>query len=165
MDQKLLGIMMLAVGAFLVISVYSYTSEIAALGAELHKNCDMSDAVCPYKRGAPIESYHGYFLSAMVVIAGAYMGFFQKKAEKVVVEKPTAVDRSKTRKAMESLVGDEKQVFHMLSGSDGAMFQSDIMQKTGFSKVKTSRILDRLELKGLAERRRRGMANLVVLKV
>jgi uncharacterized membrane protein len=42
--------------------------------------------------------------------------------------------------------------------------QSDIVNNTSLTKVKVTRLLDKLEGKGLVERRRRGMGNLVVLK-
>ena len=44
------------------------------------------------------------------------------------------------------------------------MFQADLIDKSGLGKVKISRILDRLEGKGLIERKRRGMNNIVVFK-
>ena len=44
------------------------------------------------------------------------------------------------------------------------MFQSELVEKTGHTKVKMTRILDKLEAKGLIERRRKGMTNLVFLK-
>ena len=59
---------------------------------------------------------------------------------------------------------DEKKVFDVLIKGDGSVFQNDLTKSTSYSKVKVSRILDRLETKGLIERRRRGMSNIVVLK-
>ena len=44
------------------------------------------------------------------------------------------------------------------------VFQSDIVEKTGFPKVKVTRLLDRMEHRGLVERRRRGMSNIVLIK-
>ncbi|PIN91750.1 hypothetical protein COU61_01900 [Candidatus Pacearchaeota archaeon CG10_big_fil_rev_8_21_14_0_10_35_13] len=47
---------------------------------------------------------------------------------------------------------------------DGTLFQSDLVDKSGFDKVKVTRILDKLEGKGFIERKRRGMSNVVILK-
>jgi uncharacterized membrane protein len=47
---------------------------------------------------------------------------------------------------------------------NGSVYQSDIVRETKQSKVKITRILDQLEGKGLIERKRRGMTNIVVLK-
>ena len=44
------------------------------------------------------------------------------------------------------------------------MYQSDVMKELELSKVKVTRILDRLEGKGILERKRRGMTNIVILK-
>lgn len=67
--------------------------------------------------------------------------------------------------SIKSLDAEEKKIYQLLENSDGTIFQSDLVAKTGFSKVKVSRIIDKLETKGIVERRRRGMANLIVLKI
>jgi uncharacterized membrane protein len=59
---------------------------------------------------------------------------------------------------------DEKTVINKIIEENGETFQSNLINKTGFSKVKITRILDKLEAKGLIERKRRGMSNLVVIK-
>ena len=62
------------------------------------------------------------------------------------------------------LGGDEKSVYQVIADSSGALFQSEVVEKSGFGKVKVTRILDKLEAKGLIERRRRGMTNMILLK-
>ena len=59
---------------------------------------------------------------------------------------------------------DEKKIVDLLLQEDNAMFQADLMEKLGIGKVKTTRILDKLEAKQIIERKRRGMNNIVVLK-
>ncbi len=59
---------------------------------------------------------------------------------------------------------EEKNIYNNLKENKGSMYQSDLTRKTGFSKVKVSRILDRMEQKDILERKRRGMTNIVVLK-
>ena len=63
-----------------------------------------------------------------------------------------------------TLDSGEKKVYSALLESGGSAYQGNLLKETGFSKVKVSRILDKLEQKGVLERKRRGMANLVVLK-
>ena len=46
----------------------------------------------------------------------------------------------------------------------GSIYQSELVNKTGFNKVKVTRILDSLESQNLIERKRRGMTNIVILK-
>ena len=59
---------------------------------------------------------------------------------------------------------DEKKIVDLLLQEDNAMFQADLMEKLGIGKVKTTRILDKLEAKQIIERKRRGMNNIVILK-
>jgi uncharacterized membrane protein len=59
---------------------------------------------------------------------------------------------------------EEKKAIVLLKEADGTMFQSDLVDKSGFTKVKITRILDVLEGKRLVERKRRGMTNVVILK-
>jgi len=70
----------------------------------------------------------------------------------------------KPKKAPKGLTGDEKKVFDLIAKSDRTIYQHEIVKQTEFSKVKITRVLDKLESKDLIERRRRGMSNIVVLK-
>ncbi len=69
-----------------------------------------------------------------------------------------------TRKiSIDRLEGDEKRVVEYIL-EKGPAYQGVIAKELGISKVRMTRILDRLEAKGLVERKRHGMTNLVVLK-
>lgn len=59
---------------------------------------------------------------------------------------------------------EEQKVYEILKSSGGSSFQGDLLKGTEFSKVKVTRILDRMEMKDILERKRRGMTNIVVLK-
>jgi len=65
---------------------------------------------------------------------------------------------------MSTLDKEEKIVLERIIESEGTIFQSDLVEKTEFPKVKITRILDRLEGRNLVERKRRGMTNIVILK-
>lgn len=58
---------------------------------------------------------------------------------------------------------DERSVVQILADEGGTIFQSQLVESSGFSKSKVSIILDRLEARGILERRRHGMSNVVVL--
>ncbi len=70
----------------------------------------------------------------------------------------------KKTKAKFNIEGEEKQVYEILNNYEGSVYQSDIVKETGWSKVKVTRVLDKMESKGLIERRRRGMTNVIFLK-
>jgi uncharacterized membrane protein len=61
------------------------------------------------------------------------------------------------------LNADEKRVLSIVRGEKGGMLQSDIVIKSGYSKVKTHRILKGLENKGIIKRGRHGITNKVML--
>ena len=66
---------------------------------------------------------------------------------------------------IEGLTGeDERKIVQIISDEGGTIFQSQLVERSGFSKSKVSIVLDRLEARGLLERRRHGMSNAVVLK-
>ena len=58
----------------------------------------------------------------------------------------------------------EFKIYDAVLDSDGIISQSELTEITGLSKSDISRTLDLLESKGLVERRRRGMGNIVLLK-
>jgi len=74
-------------------------------------------------------------------------------------------DPGSWEKLIEGLTGeDERKIVQIISDEGGTIFQSQLVERSGFSKSKVSIVLDRLEARGLLERRRHGMSNAVVLK-
>ena len=61
------------------------------------------------------------------------------------------------------LDGDERRLMRVIVQSRGDLLQRDLVTTTGFSDAKVSRLLDRLEERGLVVRERQGMANRVRL--
>ena len=59
---------------------------------------------------------------------------------------------------------DEKVIVRIVIDDGGTIFQSQLVEKSGFSKSKVSLILDKLEARKILERKRHGMTNVVVLK-
>lgn len=62
------------------------------------------------------------------------------------------------------LKDDERKVYEAILDAGGIINQSELPEKIGLSKTSISRILDLLESRGLVERRRRGMGNIVLLR-
>jgi uncharacterized membrane protein len=85
------------------------------------------------------------------------------------VEKPAEISvlgerKERWGKISKTLKDDERKIYEVILDSDGLINQSEIAEKTGLSKSNVSRSLDLLESKGLVERKRRGMGNIVQLK-
>jgi hypothetical protein len=59
---------------------------------------------------------------------------------------------------------DEQKIVNLIIEEGGTIFQSQLVDRSGYSKSKVSLILDRLEAKKIVERKRHGMSNAIVLK-
>jgi len=99
-------------------------------------------------------------IACLVIVIGVFF-IFAKPKEKIIIKK---IKERKKKLNLEGLDKDEKKVIDLLQGENGAMFQKTLMEKLEIGKVKTTRLLDKLEAKQLIERKRRGMNNIVVLK-
>ena len=64
---------------------------------------------------------------------------------------------------MRLLDGDERRLMRLIVQSRGDVLQRDLVTATAFSDAKVSRLLDRLEERGLVVRERQGMTNRVRL--
>ncbi|MBU5537389.1 MAG: helix-turn-helix domain-containing protein [Candidatus Aenigmatarchaeota archaeon] len=114
---------------------------------------------CTLVNHIPVQAYAGFGILIVSAGIGSYLALNQPKGERT-----QTISKAKLNKIIKDLSEDEKKIFNELTKNDGSAFQNDLINVSGFSKVKVSRILDRLETKGLVERRRRGMSNLVLLK-
>jgi len=113
-------------------------------------------------------------ITVVVLLIGLYLVFFgeeQKIITKIKMFKPPAaqvepekISVDNYRKVLSDLNADERAILEKVIEAQGTLFQSELVDKTGFTKVKVTRILDSLEGRGLIERRRRGMTNVVILK-
>jgi uncharacterized membrane protein len=72
-------------------------------------------------------------------------------------------NKSAAMVAADILDGDEKTIFQKIVDNDG-LLQRELILNTDFSEPKVSRLLDKLERRGLIIRKRDGMGNRVMLK-
>jgi uncharacterized membrane protein len=158
-DLKKVGAILVVLSAVLFIVLYFVTSLIISLRLELHKTCPLPPESCPYKGSVPTEVLAAFITDAAVGVFGISLIITSYRSQKIGLKENTKITES-----IKSLQNEEKKVYDLLIDAEGFMFQNDLIEKTGYSKVKISRILDKLEMKGVVERRRRGMSNIVVLK-
>ncbi|MBA7512430.1 hypothetical protein ES705_04435 [subsurface metagenome] len=86
-----------------------------------------------------------------IIIAGGITYKKKKKREKKIIEE-------------EILKTDEDTILEILKDAGGVLYQSDIIEKTGFSKSKTSALLNSLKENGRIEKVMKGRKNLIRLK-
>ncbi|MCK4367020.1 MAG: hypothetical protein KAW84_03635 [Thermoplasmata archaeon] len=65
--------------------------------------------------------------------------------------------------ALRLLEGDERRVYRKVVEAGGEILQKDIVSEVPFSKAKVSRIIDKLEERGLISKERHGYTNKIVL--
>ena len=155
-DQKSLGIILIVFAIFLIIIVSSLKVNLDEQGAflceivESDPTLDMEE--CPaHKNNSPSWLIMIAFgISFLIFASGIYLTTVQKKSKKKV--------------DLSNLNEDEQKLIGLIKENEGSMYQSDLIKELDISKVQLTRILDKLENKKVIERKRRGMANLVVLK-
>jgi uncharacterized membrane protein len=78
---------------------------------------------------------------------------------------PQATAPDEKHLALRLLTGDERTVFRAILDAGGETLQKDVVNRTKMSDAKVSRVLDRLEEKGLVTRERHGMSNKVRIEI
>ncbi len=116
---------------------------------------------CEMYNSVNYQTYLALGIVGILVIFSLFL-IFSKPDEKIIVKK---IKEKKPQKEinLSSFRQEEKQAYNLVR-ENGAIFQAELIEKTGFSKARMTRIIDKLEGSGLVERKRRGMTNVVVMK-
>lgn len=167
MKNRIVGILIVCITVLIGLIVFMFNRALTNI---VNTSCSHGQS-CPM--WGTIDFYTNVSTGIMVFILliGLYLIFLGKE-EKIVTKikkvkhtvKPKKITKENYKKIIASLKKDEKSVFEKVIESQGTIFQSALVGKLSLSKVKVTRILDRLEGKGLIERKRRGMTNIVILK-
>jgi len=157
LNTRYLGIILIILSIALFVMMYNFSQATLDLIDSGGIVCGEGHETCPHVEVLN-QAYLGYFLALIILIIGVFLVIFGGK--------PPAPEgkENKWEETLKTLTGDEKEIYGKAMESEGVIFQSDLVEKSGFPKAKVSRILDRMEARGLLERKRRGMTNAVVLK-
>ena len=101
--------------------------------------------------------------STILGVSGTYLLLFdsvEKSAGELLLEER----KRRWKEIAKILREDERKIYQAIIEAGGTIEQRELPEITGLSKASVSRVLDLLESKGLVERRRRGMGNIVLLK-
>ncbi len=150
-DRKKTGAIIIGFSIALFVAIIFESLAFQQVNVLVHTGCNLPEGICPANNPLPYESFVPLTINTLLLFFGLYLLFAGD--EKPIRAKP----------APSGLGTEEKRVYKMVS-DNGAMLQSEIIEKTGISKVKMTRILDKLEAKQVIERQRRGMTNLVKIK-
>jgi DNA-binding MarR family transcriptional regulator len=168
MRNKVVGYLVIGIALLMGFVIYSYQSALVEV---THGTCPVQGPDCPYERISNQQINVNLGILLFVVLIGAYLIFFSKE-ERVITKvmrvkeqmQPKKLTKEHYHKIMSQLHKDEKEVLERILAAEGSVMQSELVEQTGLTKVKVTRILDRLEGKGVIERKRRGMTNVVILK-
>lgn len=148
-----IGILLISLSVAFVLVLISFTNELMSM-----TTCPTEEELgfCPHSGNIPPQTFFGSIIILILIGIGVFLILSPKKVREV--------KRVSWKKTLKGLGDDEQKIYRTIADSEGVIFQSELIEKTGFSKVKVTRILDKLEAKGILERRRRGMSNIVLLK-
>ena len=163
MRNKNVGFLIIGISIVMAIIVYIFNKglrDITSAACTMGPECSMYGAIT-------IQTWVSLALAGLISVIGLFL-VLSKEHEKIVVKKIKSSAELKpkkfSKKSLAKLNKEEAKVMNLLLANKGSLFQSELVEKTGFNKVKITRILDSLEGQGLIERRRRGMTNIVLMK-
>jgi len=155
MNYRIVGIIIVIISLLIGFIIYSFNTALTDIVAE---SCSHGPT-CPMWGTIDFQTMLSLGIMIIILIVGIVLAIFGDKwFNKVSVKER---DFSKEIKEMNS---EEKAIFDKIVEANGSIYQSDLVTKTGLTKVKVTRILDKLEGKALIERKRRGMTNVILIK-
>ena len=160
MENKNVGYLIIGISIVLIGIIFIFNNALKEIVNASCSAVGHGDS-CPMYNTITQQTYLALAIVGVLIIIGLVL-IFTKPTEKIIIKKI----KEKTIKKHIDISGvrqEDKQVLKLIQ-EQGTMFQADIIEKTNFGKAKVSRIIDRLEGKGIVERKRRGMTNVVVLK-
>jgi uncharacterized membrane protein len=158
MENKIVGYIILGFSILLGIVIYMFNN---ALNKIVNVSCSHGPS-CPMWGTIEVQTNISMGVMGFIILIGLYLILFADNDLNKPLNKKSPHKRKKG--IYNNLNENEKLVLDKLFKSNGIIFQSNLVKKTGFTKVRITRILDKLENKGIIERRRHGMTNKVILK-
>lgn len=160
MENKNVGLLIIGIAIVIGIIILIFNlglKDIVGQTCSHGPECSMYDAIS-------IQTWVSMAIAGLIFVIGFFL--ILSKEETKIITKTKKIEIEKKRKPIDysKLDKEEKIIVKIIEEAEGTIFQSDLVEKSGFDKVKVSRILDRLEGKQIIERKRRGMTNVVVLK-
>jgi uncharacterized membrane protein len=166
MRNRNVGIIIIGIALLIGFIILAFNRAMTDI---VNSSCSHGSS-CPMWGTINFQTNVSLGIMIFVILVGLFLFFFVKE-EKVVETKlvkeqikPKKITKENYEKVMKELNDEEKLVLEKIIEAQGTIFQSDLVEKTSFTKVKVTRILDKLEGKGIIERKRRGMTNVVILK-
>jgi len=165
MRNRIFGIIIIGIALLIGFIIFTFNRALTHM---INSACSHGTA-CPMWGSLRAQTNISLVIMLFVILIGIYMIFWSRE-EKIITRtvkeqiKPKEITIDNFNKVMQKLKKDEKFILEKIIEAEGTIFQSELVDKTEYSKVKVTRILDKLEGRDIIERKRRGMTNVVILK-
>lgn len=162
MENKYVGYLIICISALIIAVILMFNSAVKEV---ITSSCSLAHGgdvlACPMYKSVNQQTYIALGVVGLLILVGTFF-IFSKPQKEIIVKK---VEKRAQKRVIDTsqLTAEEKKVLSLVS-KNNAIFQADLIEKTGLGKAKMTRIIDRLEGKGIVERKRRGMTNVVVMK-
>ncbi|MEA3414487.1 MAG: hypothetical protein U9Q99_03125 [Nanoarchaeota archaeon] len=158
MKNKKVGSLILGIGVAVttIILIFNYSiRKLSNIACNYRSQCIMNSTLNS-------QLFLSFAIVGIIFTTGLYI-MFSKPEEKVVIKK--IIEKPKKKKLnLTDLTKNEKKAIEEIQKKNGIIFQAELKEKLEIGKVSMTRLLNKLELKEIIERKRKGMNNLVVLK-
>jgi uncharacterized membrane protein len=165
MKNRNVGFLIIGMALVIGIIVFLFNNAMTKIVSE---SCSHGPSCTMYST-IKTQTYVSIALIVVILFIGLVL-IITKDNEKIVFKRVKPYSESElkpkkfNKKLLEELEDDEKSIMKLLLDNEGSIYQSELVEKSKLNKVKITRILDSIEGKGLIERKRRGMTNIVILK-
>lgn len=160
MKNKNVGFLIIGIAIVIGIIVLIFNLGLKSIvGATCShgSSCTMYDTI-------KSQTYLSLAIAGIILVIGLFFIFTKEEKELIIKKIKEKIEVKRKPIDYSKLDREEKLLVKIIEENDGSIFQADLVDKSDYSKVKVTRILDRLEGKQIIERKRRGMTNVVLLK-
>lgn len=163
MKNKHVGYTIIGISLVVIFIIISYDKALVDI---VNTSCSHG-TTCPMNAVIDTQRIISIAIATLLLVGGLAMIFFVKEKEvvKEIVREKVEYKEGKKPKKKEDLKlnKDEEKIYDLLVAKENSMYQSDLVKETKLTKVKITRILDKMEAKKIIKRQRRGMTNIVFL--
>jgi uncharacterized membrane protein len=151
----------ISVFIFIIIAIFNFgLKQIVSTTCTHGTSCSMYQTIS-------IQTWISIAIAMVVFMIGLFF-IISKENERIIFKKIRPEMSLKfakfDKKSLKKLDVEKRKIMQLILDNNNSIFQSELVSKSGFSKVRITRILDGLESQGLIERKRRGMTNVVMIR-
>jgi len=153
MENKHVGAIIVGISVIIGVIVWIFNEGLKKIVGDTCTHgptCSMFDTIA-------VQTWISLAIAGVIFAIGLVIMFIKPK-EKIILKK-----EKKKKLDLSGLNHQEKEAVDLII-KEGGVFQRTLIEKMNIGKVGMTRLLDKLESKGIIERKRRGMNNFIALR-